>query len=117
MNSKQFLRLIGERIRAARKAKKVSQEKLAELAGLHPTYISDIENGKVNASVYSYYQVATALGMPLSELLALPAGKADKDLEAGLSELTGRLRALGKKKQALFLSASMGLIEALEKAK
>ncbi|MFV1951069.1 MAG: helix-turn-helix domain-containing protein [Nitrospinota bacterium] len=45
--------ILGEKIRAIRKAKKISQETLAELSGLHPTYISDIERGKVNASVHT----------------------------------------------------------------
>lgn len=114
MNSAQFRSAIGRKIRAARKARKVSQEKLAELAGLHPTYISDIENGKVNASIYSYYQVANALGIPLSELVSLPVGKTDRMVEERLVELISLMRGLSKKKQLLFLSAAKGLISGLE---
>lgn len=94
--------------------KRISQEKLAELAGLHPTYISDIENGKVNASISSYYSIANALNMPLSELVTLPASKADMKAEVELTELLSLFRSLGRKKQAIFLSAAKGLISGLE---
>jgi transcriptional regulator with XRE-family HTH domain len=43
MDSEELLKLLGERIRTIRKARKISQERLAEISGLHPPYISDIE--------------------------------------------------------------------------
>jgi transcriptional regulator with XRE-family HTH domain len=115
MEKQQFLRLIGRRIRSIRKAKKVSQERVAELAGLHPTYVSDIENGKVNASVASYYVVSRALDTPLSEIFNLPAGKADKELESDIAELSSLVRSLNKRNRSLFLSAAKGLISGLKK--
>ncbi len=60
MNVKKYLKFIGEKIRNIRKKKKFSQKRLAELSELHPTYISDIEHGKVNASIYSFYKIANA---------------------------------------------------------
>ena len=109
--------LIGEKIRAVRKSKKLSQERLAELAGLHPTYISDIENGKVSASLQSYLMVAKGLEMPLGELIDLPEGKAGVDFERGFAELIAGVRALPKKKQGTFLKASQGLLEGVREAK
>lgn len=39
-------KLIGRRIRNYRTQQKLSQEKLAELSGCHPTYIGQIERGE-----------------------------------------------------------------------
>ena len=39
----------GKAVRAIRQDKKISQEELGDLCGLHRTYISDIELGKRNA--------------------------------------------------------------------
>jgi transcriptional regulator with XRE-family HTH domain len=114
---KQIIKLIGQKIRATRKTKNLSQEKLAELAGLHPTYISDIENGKVNASLSSYLVIAKALKMPLSELVALPSGKADQRIENQIAELLALLRSLNKKDQALFLSAAKGMLSGIKDKK
>lgn len=111
----ELLKILGERIRTIRKARKISQERLAELAGLHPTYISDIERGKVNASLYTFYTIANALDIPFSELVSFPSDKADKKIEAQIAEMLSSLRGLRKKKQAIFLSAAKGLISGIEK--
>lgn len=55
----------GEKVKSIRKSQKVSQEKLAELAELDRTYISDIENGKRNVSIETVYKIAKALNTPM----------------------------------------------------
>ncbi len=57
----------GKKVRAIRNSKKVSQEKLAELAELDRTYISDIENGKRNVSIETIFKIAEALRTPVVE--------------------------------------------------
>jgi transcriptional regulator with XRE-family HTH domain len=52
----------GERVRARRKKRGWSQERLAEECGLHATYISDIEQGRRNPSLYNVLRLAAALG-------------------------------------------------------
>ena len=42
---------LGRRIRAERTAKKMTQEELAERAGLHPTYIGQVERGEKSLTV------------------------------------------------------------------
>ena len=59
---------IGERLRAYRKAKGLSQEALVEYAGLHTTYIGQLERGEKNATIDSISKVANALGVSLSKL-------------------------------------------------
>ncbi len=43
---------------------------LAKAAGVQRRYLSDIERGKVNPSIQIQDQIATALGIPLAELIA-----------------------------------------------
>ena len=52
---------IGERIRKSRQEARVSQEELAEYAGISSSYISDIEAGKRNFSVDVLMKIAEAL--------------------------------------------------------
>ncbi len=59
---------VGQRIRNYRIQRSLSQEKLAELAGCHPTYIGQIERGEKNATLESIEKIASALEIPLSRL-------------------------------------------------
>ena len=51
----------GKKLRSLRTLKKLSQEKLAELAGLDRTYISGVELGKRNVSIVNICRLASAL--------------------------------------------------------
>ncbi len=61
-------KVLGQRIRNYRTSKGLSQEKLAELAGCHPTYIGQIERGEKNATVESIEKISSALDISLSKL-------------------------------------------------
>ena len=61
-------KIIGQRIRNYRTQKRLSQEKLAELAGCHPTYIGQLERGEKNATLESVEKIASAMDISLSEL-------------------------------------------------
>ena len=58
----------GKAVRAMRQDKKISQEELGDLCGLHRTYISDIELGKRNVSLENIDKIAHALQVKKSEL-------------------------------------------------
>ena len=60
--------LIGTRLRNYRIQQGLSQEKLAERAGLHPTYIGQLERGEKNATIDSILKVSTALDISLEQL-------------------------------------------------
>ncbi len=47
----------------------MSQEKLAELSGLHPTYIGQMERGEKNPTIKSLYKICTALHIPITLLV------------------------------------------------
>lgn len=63
---------IGKRLKKLRKKRGVSQEELAHLSGVYRTYISHIEVGRYNPSIYILYKIAHALKIPVEELLKEP---------------------------------------------
>ncbi len=65
--------LLASNLRRLRAAAGLSQEALAEEAGLHRTYIGSVERGERNLSVDNIERLAVALKVPPTELLA-PAG-------------------------------------------
>ena len=63
-----IIRIFGKRMRVLRKRKGLSQEQLAELCDLHPTYIGQLERGEKNASLETVMSVCKGLGTAPSEL-------------------------------------------------
>lgn len=63
-----ILRSFGLKIRRQREVRKFTQEKLAEKADLHPTYISGIERGIRNPTILNISKIAKALGVTVSQL-------------------------------------------------
>lgn len=59
----------GNRLKALRKEKGLSQEELAERSGLNRPYISGIEKGKRNVSLEVMEKLAEALGVGMGELI------------------------------------------------
>ena len=68
---------VGQRIRNYRTKKGLSQEKLAELSGCHPTYIGQLERGEKNATLESIERITAALGISLSKLFEKLDGQED----------------------------------------
>ena len=64
----QIASIIGQRIRSYRQLAGLSQEKVAELAGCHPTYVGQVERGEKNATIEGISKISHALGVPLSKL-------------------------------------------------
>jgi transcriptional regulator with XRE-family HTH domain len=60
----------GRTVRRLRENRGLSQEKLAELAGIHRTYIGDVERGTRNIALLNMTKIAKALGTSLSRLIA-----------------------------------------------
>jgi transcriptional regulator with XRE-family HTH domain len=60
----------GSAVRERRVERAVSQEQLADLAGIHRTYIGGVERGERNVSLANIVRIADALGVRASELLA-----------------------------------------------
>lgn len=60
----------GKAIRRRRRELDISQEKLAEIAEIHRTYISSIERGARNPSLENIEKLAKALDISISALFA-----------------------------------------------
>jgi CheY-like chemotaxis protein len=60
--------LLGNAVKSARSALGISQEELAARAGLHRTYVSDVERGVRNPSIESVEKLAAALELSLPTL-------------------------------------------------
>lgn len=71
MHKEAFSVKIGLVIHDKRIERGLSQEKLAEMADLHRTYIGMIERGEKNITVLNLGKVAAALGLSLPEFVAL----------------------------------------------
>ena len=59
----------GQRIKEIRKAKGLSQEKLANLAEVDRTYLPEVERGERNISLVVAEKIANALDEKLSSML------------------------------------------------
>jgi transcriptional regulator with XRE-family HTH domain len=60
--------LFGKAVRRRRSELGLSQEDFADKAGIHRTYVSSIELGKVQISIAVAHKLAVALEIPLSKL-------------------------------------------------
>lgn len=59
--------LVGKRVKELRNRLGVSQEELADLAGLDRTYITSVECGRRNISIVNIEKLAKALKVSLAE--------------------------------------------------
>jgi transcriptional regulator with XRE-family HTH domain len=68
--SPEVLVALGRAVRTLRLARDFSQERLAEAAGLHPRYVSDVERGRRNVGMVNIDRLARALSVDLPTLMA-----------------------------------------------
>lgn len=66
-------RIFATNVRRLRVAAGLSQEALADRAGLHRTYISSIERAERNVSLQNIFGIAEALGVNPGDLIMPPS--------------------------------------------
>ena len=59
---------VGDAIKKARLEKKLTQEKLAELIGITPMHLKQLESGRRNPSIEVLYKLVFTLGLSLDSL-------------------------------------------------
>ncbi|MCK4422327.1 helix-turn-helix transcriptional regulator [candidate division WOR-3 bacterium] len=69
MNKRQLLIKFGKKVREERLKKGLSQEALADIAGVHRTYIGMIERGEKNITLSNIEKIAKALNIKIYELI------------------------------------------------
>jgi transcriptional regulator with XRE-family HTH domain len=61
----------GSRLRELREARRISQERLADLAGLHRTYVGGVERGERNVSLLNIVALSKALDVSPDQLVTI----------------------------------------------
>lgn len=69
--------LFATNMRRIRREKQLTQEKVAELADLHPNYVSSVERGERNLSICNIARIALALGVGMDVLVTPVAAPAE----------------------------------------
>ncbi|NKB59584.1 MAG: helix-turn-helix domain-containing protein [Alphaproteobacteria bacterium] len=69
-----YRQVVAHNVRAFRQERVWSQEELAHRAGVHRTYISQVERAVTNPTVTVIAKIAHALGVEPAALLELPKG-------------------------------------------
>jgi transcriptional regulator with XRE-family HTH domain len=89
---KTSLQVLGERVRAARKAKRLSQEDLALLSNIDRSYIGGVERGERNLSFKKLCAISFVVGCDVGSLCSqLPLSQEKpRDLEAALAVVRRR---------------------------
>lgn len=59
---------LGRRLRQIRRSRELSQEALADLAGVHPKHLSEIERANKDPRATTVIRIADALGVPVADL-------------------------------------------------
>lgn len=103
---------IGRRISEFRRAKKLSQFQLAELAEVTDSYISHIETGRKKPSLESLVRIASALGITLDRILL---GNQVADLKDYLPEIRNLMKDCSPYEKAVILDMVKSLKSSMRK--
>lgn len=111
MKCTDLLKSLGERIRIIRKERNITQERLAELADLNLSYLSEIERGQANVSLSVVNSIAEALEISVAELLVeIPRSKTNDELFV----LLHQVQSLDEKQQRIFINAAKGVMSGIK---
>jgi HTH-type transcriptional regulator / antitoxin HipB len=96
-----YLAALGERVRDVRKAAGLTQKQLAEAIGVAPSYVTTVETGGQNLTVWSLAKLAEALGMEASRFLPAAEGPLGGYTPGGIEEIRAVLDRTGSNYAAL----------------
>jgi transcriptional regulator with XRE-family HTH domain len=106
------LKQLGQRIRDLRKERGWSQERFADVCGVHRTYMGHLERGEKNVSFNTLVRLSEALGISLPELLSDQGKRASKAPKKGKAitigdDLNGIVEELNHQRETLEKSAGV----------
>lgn len=89
-------RRLGQRLQAMRKERQLTQEELADRAGLHPTHVAKIEAGVSWPSIPALLRIARALAVQPSKFFAPEPEHVDPSVTRALQGVVSLLRNLSE---------------------
>ena len=109
---KHVRKFLGQRLRALRKQRGLSQERLGERSSLSGKFIGEVERGEKSISIDSLYHVSVALEIPLRELTDVRADRSttvpSEEAEKIFALVAGRRRPEDVRKAYKVLQALFG---------
>ncbi|QDP39319.1 helix-turn-helix domain-containing protein [Radiobacillus deserti] len=110
MPNKALASVIGERLRTLRKERNLSQEDLANISSLHPTYVGQLERGEKNATIETLEKVTKGLGVSLEEFFRFTETNGDKKDEV-IAQLNTLLNNVTDEDQEVIMKIIQVLID------
>ena len=101
--------ILGARLKAARKGRDLTQERLAELSGLSARHIANIEKGDVNPSFEALRTLVKTLGVSFDSIF----DPAEEQVEAEIQEISGLYRACPEQGRRLILASTRAMAHEL----
>ena len=83
-----YSKQLGERIRALREKRSLTQEQLAGKAGISVKHVSNIERGAVKVSLQFMAAIARALEIPVKDILEADHVRSHEELSAEIHRMT-----------------------------
>lgn len=105
---------IGETVRMLRKQKGYSQEKLAEMADLHTTTISEIECGKSNLTIISLERIAHALDCTIIAFFPSIQAEEDSDFNEQIKRLVLNHRRMKERDRPIHQNVIKAIADAFD---
>ena len=96
----------GARLRAVRKERGYTQERLAELTKLSTRHIAGIEKGEANPSFEVLYTITSVLGVSFDAIF----NPADEQMEREIQEITGLYRACPEQGRQMVLAVIRAMV-------
>ena len=103
------LSVLGTRLKAARKGRDLTQERLAELSGVSARHIAKIEKGDVNPSFEVLSTLVKTLGVSFDAIF----DPASEQVEAESQEVAGLYRACPEQERRLMLAVIRTMLREL----
>lgn len=101
-------KLLGRRVQELRKFQNIKQEQLAELIGIAPRNLSNIETGRTFPSPENLEKIAKVLGVKIKDLFDFEHQQDDIDL---FSEIVNRIKPVNRERLQDFYKIVLSLTE------
>ena len=108
---KNIFEILGKRIKTERQKRGLTQEGLAEAAGISNNFVSYIENGKKTASINTVKKIADVFEMPISKLFSEIPLEKKATVDYTTEKIMYLIRDKSPSKKKLFLSICESIVK------